>query len=77
MLNKQDAKFLLNVCKPFIKLNFFFKNYNVSQSAVSRFMNYDKFDEMISNDKLNSLLGEIYSSCKLFTDLYDEAEKIE
>lgn len=77
MLSKQDAKFLLNVCKPFIKLNSFMKPKSISQSAISRFMNRNDFDDMISNEKVNSLVDEIYSSCLLFVDLYNDCQKIE
>lgn len=75
MLPKNATKSLLRVCKEFIKLNYYLKSYNISQPAISRFINSDNYDEFISDQKLNKLCDEIYSSCLLYCDIYEEIKR--
>lgn len=72
MLSKKSCKYLLRMCRTFIKLSFYIKSFNLSQPAISRFVTGDNYDEYISEKNLNKLCDEIYSSCLLYVDLYNE-----
>lgn len=76
IVNKKECKNFLRISKTFVKLNFYLKSYGISQPALSRFMNNDDYDAFISEKNLNKLVDEIYSSCKLYCDLYEEKKKI-
>lgn len=76
MLSKAKCKILLRICMPYIKFNYYLKLLNISQPAISRFINKDNYDEFISLENVNELTDQIYSSCKLFCDIYEESKKI-
>ena len=71
MIDRQKYRFLLNVCKDFIKVNFYTKEFNLSQSALSRFINDPDYN-IIGDDTIKTLADEIYGSCLLYCDLYRE-----
>lgn len=75
-MTRQNCQFLLNVCKPFIKFRFYTETYKLSQSALSRFINSDTDKVMISDKTVNRMVDEIYNSCKMYIDLYEECKKI-
>lgn len=70
-LSKQECRNFLRICKDFIKINSYCKDYNLSQSAISRFINYDDYD-MIGETTLNIICDEIYNSAILIKDIYEE-----
>lgn len=57
-------------------MNYFVKNKSLPQSSISRFINYDVYDEMIGDKALGILCDDIYVSCRNYIDLYDEYKKI-
>lgn len=73
-MTKKEAKSFLNVCKnsSIIKFNEIVKRNNVSLSAVSRFINSDLYDDMISLKKLELICDDLYNTCGCITDLYKE-----
>lgn len=70
-LSKQECRYFLRIAKDFIKINSYCKDYNLSQSAISRFINYDDYD-MIGETTLNIICDEIYNSAILIKDIYEE-----
>lgn len=73
-LTKAEAKTFLRICKQcdFIKFNTYLKNNNINSSAVYKFINYDKYDDFISLEKLQVLCDEIYNSSGFINDMYKE-----
>jgi len=76
MLSKKQNRMFLRIMKNagFIKFNKYLKDYNISQSAFSRFVNVDDYD-MISNDNLSKVSDEIYNSALFVIDMYNECKK--
>lgn len=75
ILSKEQCRNFLRIAKDFIKINSYCKDYNLSQSAISRFINYDEFD-MVGDVTLNIICDEIYNSAILIKDIYEENQKI-
>lgn len=81
-MTKAEAKEFLRICKStdFIKMNPYLVRNGISHSAVSKFINYDQYDDFIGLDKLQGICDEIYNSCGFIVDMYRETilhEKIE
>lgn len=74
-MSKADCKSLLRIAKRFIKLSFYLNEFKISQPAISKFINYDNYDEFISQVNVNQLCDQIYSSCLLYVDMYNETKK--
>lgn len=74
MLSKEDAKRFLRIMKnaEFIKYNVFCKQFNVSQPALSKFINSDEYDDFISEKKILIMCDAIYNGCGFITDAYRE-----
>lgn len=74
MKSKSDCKSFLRICKQIdiIKINSVLKDKNISQPAISKFINSDDYDDFISLDKVYTLCNEIYNACGFITDMYDE-----
>lgn len=74
IVTKAEAKQFLRICKSvdFIKLNYFLKSHQISQPSISRFVNYDEYDDFISLDNLETLCNEIYNSCGFIVDMFQE-----
>ena len=49
---------------------------SLHQSAISRFINYDEYNDMVGDRSLGILCDSIYSSCKDYVDLYENYKKI-
>lgn len=79
LLTKREAKTFLNVCKnvDIIKFNGIIKRNNLSQSSISRFLNSDIYDDMISINQLEILVNELYNGCLFIVDMYKENIKHE
>lgn len=75
-MTKKECKNFLRISKVFVKHNFYLKSYGISQPALSRFINSDDYDMFISEKNVNKLVDEIYSSCKLYCDIYEEKKKV-
>lgn len=73
-LTKKEAKRFLNVCKnvDIIKFNGIIKRNKLSQSSISRFLNSDIYDDMISLKQLEILIYELYNGCLFIVDMYNE-----
>lgn len=73
-MTKSECKKFLRMCKSldFVKINPFLKKYNISHSAVSKFINYDEYDDFISLKKLQMICEEIYNSCGFVVDMYSD-----
>lgn len=74
-MTKQNYRELLRIAKEFIKLNAYIKSYNLPQSAISRFTTDNNYD-MIGDKTLDKLCEEIYNSCILYKDIYEEYKNI-
>lgn len=74
-MQRSDYRTLLRIAKTFIKMNGFIENNQLSQSAISRFMNYDNFD-IISDKSLDILTSEIYNACSAYCHSYEELKKV-
>lgn len=74
MLSKDDIKKFLRIVKDVdvIKFNALIKENNLSQPAISKFINSDDYDDFISLGKLEILVNEIYNTCGFVTDMYKE-----
>ena len=75
-MTKKEYKNLLRIARAFIKLNYFMKVKSLPQSAISRFINYDEYNDMVGDRSLGILCDSIYSSCKDYVDLYENYKKI-
>lgn len=74
VLNKKDCKQFLRICKEcdIIKFNSILKQYNISQPAISRFINSSDYDDFVSLDKVIELCNVIYNSTGFINDMYRE-----
>lgn len=58
-MTKQEFRELFQVLSYYLKMNKFLDKAGISPSNFSRFMKSDVYDDLISIDKLNSLLETI------------------
>lgn len=74
MLSKKDCKQFLRIVKEVdvIKLNAILKQYDISQPAISKFINSDNYDDFISLDKVITLCQVIYNTSGFISDMYRE-----
>lgn len=49
---------------------------SLPQSAISRFINYDEYNDMVGDKSLGILCDSIYGSCKDYVDVYETYKKI-
>lgn len=71
-VTKAEAKKFLRICKDvdFIKFNQLCKDNNISQPAISRFINSDSYDDFISLANLELLCDQIYNRSGFINDMY-------
>lgn len=74
-MTRSDYRTLLRMAKTFVKMQGFIENNNISQSALSRFINYDNFD-IIGDKSLDTITNEIYNACCAYCHSYEEYKKI-
>ena len=72
IVTKSEGKEFLRICKSVdcIKFNSILKEFNISQPAISKFINSDDYDDFISLDKISKLCDELYNSCGFIVDMY-------